>query len=189
MRTTTVLLFTVLLVLVLSPIDFGVTARRPEKPRDDRTPFTNDCQLGVVDPMAGEQVLADNNILYVKDALLAGAIVLNDDSPLSGEVGARVSGSWNTTTLVGSFDGKWTITTVNGTFEGAIVGTISVATISGRFVGRGTHALQGQKIKGTLTGTVNNYVADLTLSGDLTATANVKLKKQMIMTPILAFVE
>jgi hypothetical protein len=189
MRTTSVLLFTVLLVLVLSPIDSGITARRPEKPRDDRTPFTNDCQLGVVDPTAGEQVLADNDILYVKDAHLAGTIVLNDDSPLSGEVEARVSGSWNTTTLFGSFDGKWTITTVNGTFEGSIVGTISVATISGRFVGRGTDALQGQKIKGTFVGIVNNYVADLTLSGDLTSNANVKLKKQRVMTPIITFVE
>jgi Na+/proline symporter len=189
MRTISVLLFTVLLVLVLSPIDSGITARRPEKPRDDRTPFTNDCLLGVVDPTASEQVLAVNNILYVKDALLAGAIVLNDNSPLSGEVEARVSGSWNTTTLVGSFDGKWTITNANGTFEGSIVGTISVATISGRFVGRGTDALQGQKIKGTMTGTVNNYVADLTLSGDVTANANVKLKNKMVMTPIIAFVE
>lgn len=189
MQKKTILLFAFLIVLVLSPIESGITSRKPDKPQGDKTPFTNDCILGVVEPNAGEQVLTENNILYVKDGILAGSIVVNDDSPLAGEVWARLSGSMDTNTLVGSFDGKWTITNENGTFEGSVVGTVSVANIFGRFMGRGTQDLQGQKIKGIFEGTVNNYMVDLTLSGEVTSQANVKIKKKMVMNPILAYVE
>lgn len=189
MQKKTVIFFIFLIFLVVSPTKSGLTAQRPEKPHGEKTPFTNDCNLGVVAPNVREQVLMENNIVYVNDGIVAGSIVVNDDSPLSGEVWARLSGSMDTNTLLGSFDGKWTIINENGTFEGSIVGTVSVASISGRFVGRGTHDLEGQKIKGTFEGTVNNYMADLTLNGELTSHTNVKLKKKMVMNPIVAFVD
>jgi hypothetical protein len=189
MQKKTVIFFVLLIFLVVSPTESGLTARRPDKPQGEKTPFTNDCILGVVGPNAGEQVLAENTIVSVNDGIVAGSIVINDDSPLSGEVWARLSGSVDTTTLVGSFDGKWTIINENGTFEGSLVGTVSVASISGRFVGRGTHDLEGQKIKGTFEGTVNNYLVDLTLTGEVTAHTNVKLKKKMVMNPIVAVVD
>lgn len=185
------ILFAFLVLLVLLPTESGTAARRPDKPQGEKTAFTNDCVLRAVSPNAGEQALAENNILYVKDGILGGSIVVNEDSPLSGDVWAKLSGSLDTNTLFGSFDGKWTITNENGTFEGSVVGVISIAQISGRFVGHGTQDLQGQKIKGTFEGTVTNYVVDMTLHGELTSTANTntKNKKKVVMNPIFAFVD
>ncbi len=69
--------------------------------------------------------------------------------------------------MLGSLNGKWTFTTTGGTFEGSVVGFIDVAKVSGKFVGHGTNNLQRQKIMGSFEGTVNNYIVNLTLQGEI----------------------
>lgn len=60
-------------------------------------------------------------------------------------------------------------TTEKGTLEGSIVGVVAVASVSGKFVGHGTDDLEGQKIKGSFEGTVDNYIVNLTMRGNITS--------------------
>ena len=115
----------------------------------------------------GEQMITDTGILYVKDAISEGYIEDNINSPISGIVWANLSGSIDMNTMLGSFNGKWSIINDGGTFEGSVVGIVTVAYVSGRFIGKGTRDFSCQKIKCTFQGTINNYIIDLTITGEL----------------------
>jgi hypothetical protein len=163
-----ILLLVLLTLLVLFPTEPVIAAQKLDNQKVVRTPFTNQCVLGAGNSYAGEQVISETNILTVQDAISTGYIEANLNSPISGTIWARLSGTLDLNTMLGSFNGKWIITTDSGTFEGSVVGVIDVASVSGRFVGQGTNELQGQKIKGSFEGIVNNYIVALTLRGEVT---------------------
>jgi len=165
----TILLVALFALFVLRPIEPVIAAPKPDNPKVERTAFTNKCVLEAGSFSAGEQLITETGILYVKDAISTGYVEANSDSPISGAVWSRLSGEIDLNTMLGSFNGKWTITTDRGTFEGSVVGVVAVAHVSGRFIGHGTNDLQGQKIKCSFEGTVDNYIVDLTLQGELTS--------------------
>jgi hypothetical protein len=166
----TILLVAFLAFIALFTISIGVVLAAPKqkKSKVQRTPFMVKWVFDLSNADTGEQVITETGFLRVKDAIITGTVESDSSSPISGAVRAILSGTWDFNTLVGSFNGKWTITTDNGTFEGSVVGNVAVIYISGKIVGHGTNNLEGQKIMGSLGGTVNNYIVALTLQGELT---------------------
>lgn len=165
----TILLVVFLVLLMALPLEPVIAAPKLDKPKVERTTFTNKCILVAGNAYAGEQMITETSIFAVKNAISIGYVVANLDSPISGTVWTRLSGTIDLNTMLGSFNGKLRILTDKGFFEGSIVGVISVVKVSGRFVGHGTNALRGQIIMGSFEGTVTNYIVDLTLQGELTS--------------------
>ncbi len=160
-------LTTILFALLL--IGSAIAAPKDKPPRAEKTTFTSRIILGAGVASQGEQMITETGILYVKDAISTGYIEADPDSPISGSIWTVLSGSIDLNTMLGSFNGKWIITNEEGTFEGSVVGIVEVAIVSGKFVGHGTGDFEGQKIRGSFEGTVNNYIVDLTLQGILTS--------------------
>ena len=164
-----ILLVIFLALIALFTISFGtvLAAPKPNKSKVQRTPFVIEWIFDLRNAYTGEQVITETDILRVKDAIITGTVEAKS-SPISGAFSTLLSGTWDLNTLTGVFNGKWTITMDNGTFEGSIVGNVAVIYISGKIVGQGTDDLKGQKIRGSLEGTVNNYIVALTLQGEIT---------------------
>ena len=141
---------------------------KPDNPQQEITIFTESATLGAGNIYLGNQEISNNGILYVQDAISTGSIP-SGDSPISGfEIQTSLSGTIDLNTFLGSYTGNWIITSESGSFEGTIVGNVAVATISGKFVSHGTGDFEGQKIKGTFEGSVNNFKIELTLQVTLT---------------------
>lgn len=153
-------------LLLIGPV---IAAPKEKNTKAEKTTFTNRIILAGGGISPGEQTTTGTGILYVKDAISVGYIEPDPNSPISGSVWTSLSGSVDLNTMLGSFNGKWIVTNERGTFEGSVVGTVAVATVSGQFVGHGTGGFEGQKIKGSFEGTVNNYIVDLILHGILTS--------------------
>lgn len=151
------------IVLLLALLLIGPVMAAPKK-----TTFTNRVIISAGGSSQGEQMITAG-ILYVKNAVSIGYIEADSNSPISGSVWTRLSGSVDLNTMLGSFNGKWSVTNERGTFNGSVVGIITVATVSGKFVGQGIGGFDGQKIQGSFEGTVNNYVVTLILQGILTS--------------------
>ncbi len=166
-KKTAIITALLLLVLVESAIAIPQTKeQKPEKPKTQIT-FTESATLGAGNIYLGNQHI-DAGILYVQDAISTGTIS-SGDSPISGmEILTSLSGTLDLNTNLGSYDGQWIIISESGTFEGPITGKVAVATIYGKFVGHGTGDFQGQKIKGTFEGSVNNYQIEITIQATIT---------------------
>jgi hypothetical protein len=165
----TILLGVALALIALFTISISTVLAAPKlkPPKGKGTPFTIKWVFDFRTADTGDQVITETGILHIKDAILEGTVEADPPSPLSGDVRAILSGTWDWNMLGGSFTGKWVITTDHGTYEGSVVGSVAVIHISGKFVGRGTNALAGQKMTGSFGGTVSDYIVVLTLQGEI----------------------
>ncbi|MCW4041155.1 MAG: hypothetical protein NWE83_10440 [Candidatus Bathyarchaeota archaeon] len=166
----TILLVTCLALIALFTISIAtvLAAPKPKQPKGKGTPFTIKWVFDFRTADTGEQVITETGILHINDAILDGTVEADPSSPISGDVRAIMSGTWDWNTLGGSFTGKWIIASANGTYEGSVVGSVAVIHISGRFVGHGTNDARARvKITGSFEGTVSDYIVVLTLEGEL----------------------
>jgi len=167
-----IVIITTTTILLLLLVQSAIAVPKNKDPKPDNpnkldntqreiTIFTESATLRAGNIYLGNQEITDNGILYVQDAISTGTIP-SGDSPISGfEIQTSLSGTSDLNTFLGSFNGNWIITSESGSFEGTIVGNVAVATISGKFVSHGTGDFEGQKIKGTFEGSVNNFKIEL----------------------------
>lgn len=153
----------ILLLLLLVPISMAMPKpKEPNPPKRETITFTESATLGAGSVYLGNQEII-GDVLYVQEAVSTGTID-SGSSPISGfPIETILSGTLDLTTYLGSYHGQWTITSESGTFEGTITGKVAIATLTGKFVGHGTGSFEGQKIKGTFEGSVNNYQVELTI--------------------------
>ncbi len=171
-KKTVIIMALLLMLLVESAIALPKTKDPKPKPpnnsKKESITFTETATLTAGNTYLGNQII-DNGILYVQDAISIGTIN-SGDSPISGfEIQTSLSGTLDLTTYLGSYDGQWIIISQSGTFEGTITGEVAVATISGKFVGHGTDYYEGQKLKGTFEGSVNNFQVEITIQATITS--------------------
>lgn len=177
-KKTVLIIALLLLLLVESAIALPKTKdpkpkppKTPNNPNKETISFTETATLTAGNIFLGNQII-DTGILYVQDALSSGT-TNSGDSPISGfEIQTSLSGTLDLNTYLGSYYGQWIITGQRGTFEGTITGKVAVATISGKFVGHGTDYFEGQKIKGTFEGSVDNFQVEITIQATITSKIN-----------------
>ena len=170
------IIITALLLVLIVPSAIAIPKNKEPKPKKPKTPYSPRMEtvtfeelatLSAGDVYLGDQEIDDAGILHVKDAISTGKIS-SQGSPISGfEIKTRLSGALDLNTYLGSYHGKWIITGQGGTFEGTINGKVAVTVISGNFVGQGTGDFEGQKMKGTFEGSVNNFQIEITMQATI----------------------
>ncbi len=124
------------------------------------SPFQQHLQLSATGGSAGSQV-SIGTTAYVTNALVTGNAVTTSTPIPSGTYRIRLSGFFDTASGTGGFMGKWQITTNGNGFSGTIWGTSkstsnpAVFEIKGTFVGFGDGIYNGDKIRGSFSGTIN----------------------------------
>ena len=171
MQKKAVVIAVLLLLLLVPPVIAIPKTKGPKPPKIETITFTESAALGAGNIYLGNQEIIGNT-LNVQDAVSTGSII-GADSPISGfEIETSLSGTLDLSTYLGSYNGRWTIDGQSGTFEGTITGNVAVTTISGKFVGHGTAGFEGQKIKGTFEGSINNFQIIITIQATITSKAS-----------------
>jgi hypothetical protein len=172
-------IITALLLLLL--VESAIAIPKPKEPKPPKIPknskietitLTETATIGAGNIYLGTQEIIDTGTIHIQDAISTGTIN-NGESPISGfEIQTILSGTLDLNTYHGTYNGEWTITSPTGTYEGTINGKVAVATISAKFIGHGTGNFEGQKIKGTFEGSVNNFQVEITIQATITSKTN-----------------
>ena len=176
MRKKTIILIALLLLLfvesaVAVPKNKEPKPKVPKPPRNpkiDTIRFVEQASLDAGNIHLGTQEIIDTGILYVQNAISTGT-VSTGESPISGfNIETTLSGTCDLNTFKGNYEGDWILIGPSGTFEGSINGKVEVASISGRFNSEGTGLFEGQKLKGSFEGQVNDYKIEITIEATIT---------------------
>ena len=177
MRKKTIILTALLLLLfvesaVAVPKNQGPKPKVPKPPRSpkiDTISFVEQANLDAGNIYLGTQEIIDTGILQVQNAISTG-IVSTGESPISGfNIETTLSGTCDLNTFEGNYEGDWILTGQGGSFEGSINGKVEVASISGRFNSKGTGLFEGQKLKGSFEGQVNDYKIEIIIKAIITS--------------------
>jgi hypothetical protein len=175
------IIITALLLLLLVESAIAMAKIKEPKPKPPKIPnnpkietisFTETATLGAGNIYLGNQEIIDTGTIYIQDAISTGTINTGD-SPISGfKIQTSLRGTLDLNTYHGTYNGEWEIISQSGTYEGTINGRVAVTTISGKFIGHGTGNFEGQKIKGTFEGSVNNFQVEITIQATITSKTN-----------------
>ena len=163
-KSSAVLIFTVVFLLMTPVLALPKT----------NSQFTETVSIANAGNVSQGTVGTAGSVLFVAGAISTGCVTYRSGVDLSGDLWTKLTGFYDTSTLLGFFYGKWQSTTPKGTFAGNAAGeTTSIDAntfrIRGTYVGFGNGFYQGNRIKGSFSGvaTAGNLQISLVMIGVL----------------------